>query len=351
MIITSTYFSDRGHCFKGDEMAGGKKAKDRITVLLCCNMTGSEKRPLVVIGKSKSPRCFPKDQSKLPVTYKFSYNAWMTGDIFRAWLKQWDSSLRLEEREIALVLDNCSAHPRDVSDELTNIRLYFLPPNTTSIIQPLDMGIIKTWKGCYRSLINRRIIASLDADLNLTAASVSKSINLLQSINYAADAWQKIKPLSISNCYRKAGFAAESVRPASTESQEEDVEIVEVEDSTDISLERLGYTQEEFDKFVIEESHLTTSGELSNAELLAAAAVIHSGEREQEPDDVDLDDGPALLTKKEKLVMIDLLRRYIQENPDLKSASFVSIERSIFAESIEGKKQTVLDTFFNRPTC
>lgn len=322
-------------------MAGGKKTKERITAMLCCNMTGSEKCPLVVIGKFKSPRCFPKDQRKLPVVYKFSYNAWMTGDIFRAWLKQWDSSLRTKGREIALLLDNCSAHPKDVSNELTNINLFFMPPNTTSLLQPLDMGIIKNWKGYYRQLINFRIIGSLDADPSQTAAAVSKSINLLQSVNYAADAWEKISPLTISNCFKKAGFIVEPVPSASSNIEDEDVEVVEMHISTDISFERLGLSQKDFEEFVTEEEHLTTSGELSNAELLAAATNKNA---EEEQDDVDLDSGPALLSNQEKLVMVNLLRRYIQENPEMKDSTFNAIEKNIFLTN--ARKQTVLDSFF-----
>lgn len=116
------------------------------------------------------------------------------------------SSLRTKGREIALLLDNCSAHPKDVSNELTNINLFFMPPNTTSLLQPLDMGIIKTWKGYYRQLINFRIIGSLDADPSQTAAAVSKSINLLQSVNYAADAWEKISPSQFPTASRRQGL-------------------------------------------------------------------------------------------------------------------------------------------------
>ena len=59
---------DRGYAKKDEQLKGSKKAKDKITVLLTTNMTGSDKRELLVIGKSKKPRCFPRDLSALPVT-------------------------------------------------------------------------------------------------------------------------------------------------------------------------------------------------------------------------------------------------------------------------------------------
>lgn len=72
---TGLYFCgypDRGHCTKVSVLVGGKKAKDRIIVLLCANMSGSDKCPQFVIGKSKQPHCFPKDLSRLPVDYDSS---------------------------------------------------------------------------------------------------------------------------------------------------------------------------------------------------------------------------------------------------------------------------------------
>ncbi|GFO12527.1 tigger transposable element-derived protein 6 [Plakobranchus ocellatus] len=54
--------------FKGNVCIGGKKAKNRLTILLAANMSGSEKLPLLIIGKSAKPRCF-NSTKKLPVEY------------------------------------------------------------------------------------------------------------------------------------------------------------------------------------------------------------------------------------------------------------------------------------------
>ena len=118
---------------KKDQLCGGKKAKDRITVLNCANMIGDEKRPLLVIGKSNRPRCFPKDLSNLPVLYRDSTNAWMTSNFFREWLEMWDQQLRLKQRKILLLVENCPTHSRIAA--IVNITLHFLLPNTTSLIQ------------------------------------------------------------------------------------------------------------------------------------------------------------------------------------------------------------------------
>ena len=50
---------------KGDDCKGGRIAKDRITVLLCCSATGEKLQPLV-IGRSLNPRCFRGRASPVP---------------------------------------------------------------------------------------------------------------------------------------------------------------------------------------------------------------------------------------------------------------------------------------------
>ena len=43
---------------RGESSRGGKQAKDRITLPFCTNTTGSEKLPLLLIGRFSFPRCF-----------------------------------------------------------------------------------------------------------------------------------------------------------------------------------------------------------------------------------------------------------------------------------------------------
>ena len=42
---------DKTLSMKGEKCSGGKKSKERITVLVCANMSWTEKVPLLVIGK------------------------------------------------------------------------------------------------------------------------------------------------------------------------------------------------------------------------------------------------------------------------------------------------------------
>ena len=124
---------------KGDQCHGGKRSKERITVLLGCNQDGSEKLKPVVIGKFKNPHCF-KNVKSLPVDYEANNRAWMNSELFIKWVKKLDRKFKREKRKILMFIDNCPAHPR--VENLEAVKLIYFPPNSTAKLQPMDQGII-----------------------------------------------------------------------------------------------------------------------------------------------------------------------------------------------------------------
>ena len=183
---------------------GVKVAKDRVTVLVCNNMAGSKSR-LLVIGKSKQPRCF-KNVKTFPTEYRSSQNAWMTSQIWTNWLQNWDLQLCKENKKILLLVDNCSAH---VDVPLKQIQMMFLPPNTASVIQPCNMGIIRALKAYARHEISCRIIEKIDDSVEgdtKTANEIAKEISVLDAMHILATSWEKVTAKCIQNCWGKAKF-------------------------------------------------------------------------------------------------------------------------------------------------
>ena len=93
---------------KGQRCPGGKLSKDRITVLFCTNMDGSDKLPLLCIGKYQKPRSF-RGHVTLPTEYKYNKKTWMTSELFVDWVKKFDRKVTLQKRKICLLFDNCTA--------------------------------------------------------------------------------------------------------------------------------------------------------------------------------------------------------------------------------------------------
>jgi len=183
---------NKTHKFKGETCTGGKLSKERITVLFCASMAGEKRQPLI-IGKSKNPRCF-KNKDLRYHKYTSNAKAWMTSNIFTNELMEWDSELRRNNnRKILLLVDNCPAHP-NLNDSLSQIKLVFLPPNTTSILQPLDQGVIRNFKVYYRkSLISKMILA---ADNN-----EEFKISIMDAILMIESSWFKVSVETIINCF------------------------------------------------------------------------------------------------------------------------------------------------------
>ena len=112
---------------KKEKCSGGKHSKISLTGMAAASMTGV-KLPMFVIGKAKKPRCF-KGIKKPPCTYRGQKKSWMDSELFEEWIRELDKIFEAEGRKVALVVDNCPAHP--VVGNLKSIDLFFLPPNTT----------------------------------------------------------------------------------------------------------------------------------------------------------------------------------------------------------------------------
>ena len=134
-----------------------KKPKERVTSMACSNATGTHKLPLMVIGKSRNPRCFKHiDRSALPVTYYSQKSAWVDSEIFMDWFHQHfvpAVKRHLTEKGLPvralLLLDNAPAHP-DASNLVSSdksIRANFCHP----IPHPMDQGVLEAMKRRYKS--------------------------------------------------------------------------------------------------------------------------------------------------------------------------------------------------------
>ncbi len=163
-----------------DTTRGKKQSKKRVTVLCCCNADGSIMQPLLVIHTAVQPRCLKG--YKLPVEWRANESAWMTSTLFREWVKKFN--LEVGQRMIAegrdgklaaLLMDNVSTHLTVLSmpaNDRCNLVPMFLPPNTTSELQPMDAGIIAAWKAHVRQQI---ALIQLQLSTSATAYSIPSS--------------------------------------------------------------------------------------------------------------------------------------------------------------------------------
>ena len=182
--------------------SGTKTLKDRVSVVFCASFTGEKLTPWV-IGKAAKPRCFKGlDLNKIGVKYVNTYKSWMTSVLFNEYLKELNAQMVEQKRKILLLVDNTPLHI--VQQEYSNIKVEFLPKNTTSALQPLDQGIIRSFKAHYKTKLIKYLVA-VGNDTNETV----KTINLGVVINWIGEAWNEISEITITNCFKKSSLFGE----------------------------------------------------------------------------------------------------------------------------------------------
>jgi len=168
--------------FKGESSKGGKFAKERQRVMLCCSATGEKLKPFV-IGNTARPRTFKQNSvtpDNLPVTWKHNKKAWMTTCVFEDWLNQLRETMKKKNRRIILFVVNATSHV--VSKKLNNVHVKFLPPYLTSELQPLDQGIIQAMKANYRKSMLHSLLAAV-GKFN-TATEFAKSVTVYDAMQW-----------------------------------------------------------------------------------------------------------------------------------------------------------------------
>lgn len=325
--------------FKGEKCVGGTLSKNRLTTLVCSNMSGTDKKRLLVIGKSKNPRCF-KDVKNIPTDYESSTNAWMTSDIFVKHISKWERELRKRKRKILLLIDNCSAHP-EISG-LKNIKIEFLPPNSTSVIQPMDQGVIRSFKSHYRKQL---ILMLLDRRERM-GTTKNANINVLEAIRLMNDAWEEVTSKCISNCFRKSGLSWVSEDEKTAEEEETDEE----EDLPQPTA-NLGISPVEFENYVSIDDDVLTSNIPTPEDIvqqIQAEAASKNNEVEEDSDEEEECQAEPPPTYSMALECAEKLQRFLETRgaTDDVFRAMSLVRRKITNERDNIKVQSKLTNYF-----
>ena len=345
---------------KGSQCHGGKKAKQRFTVALMVNAAG-EKQPPIVIWKSEKPRCFKGIKiDQLPVQYYSQSKAWMTGDILDAVLSKLNRKLSSRGRSIALLMDNAGCHPEELKDKYSNIKIVFLPPNTTSKLQPLDLGIIQNFKVHYRKLLLSFVLSKID-DTTYTASQIAKTVNVLKAIRWVAEAWECVKTETVIKCFKSSGISVDSSESVIGRMCEDEDPFAEIDNSEEITtlVTQIGPSVGptcSAEEYVNGDNDLPFCEEMDSddwdEQFMSNLTTSQSQEFEESDDEqFDLEPPPPKIKDfKEAVSMLEDVQTFLDSRGYNEAATKMGLEIdtvvSLQHDSLNCARQTTLDEFF-----
>ena len=119
--------------------------------------------------------------------------------------------MRIQYRNFILLTDNALTYRSPLSPPLnytgptpsllTNVKVYYLPPNTTAFLQPLDGDIIASFKASYRCLFVQYSVDHFNIYDNL-----APKLDTVQAIYRIATTWDSIPSATIFHCWHKVGI-------------------------------------------------------------------------------------------------------------------------------------------------
>ena len=322
----------------------------------CSNASG-----LLVIGKAKNPRAFKN--VNLPVVYKNQSRAWMTKAVFTEWFhEQFVSSVKTLLKKLnlpqkaLLLFDNCPGHPdeEDLKSENDFIRVMFLPPNVTPLIQPMDQNVIQTVKMHYKKSLLYKIL-SKDSDENIV--KVLKETNLRDIVFSLANSWECLTKKTIICSWGNLWPDMELLkmyRPTniSTEVQQTEKRSREIEEITELPelkktiLETLStsenITPDEFSEWIFENVE-------ENYQLMTDDEIIDEVAGEEEEEMVE-EPTAALITVGHDCAMeaFNTDIKWAEENcvPASELLVLKRVKDKVLKSSFKAKKQKKIDSFF-----
>jgi hypothetical protein len=327
-----------------EKRPGIKRDKTRITLVVCVNFTGSHRLPIWVIGKSQRPRALKNVNLRaLGCEWRANKKAWMNTIVMSEWLEAFYSSIS-PSRSVLLLMDNHSAHisGAEVSPPPSHVKIQWLPPNSTSLYQPLDQGIINTIKLGYRKHWLLYMIQEYEQQRDPI-----KSMNLYLAIRWVCLVWSSgVSDGTIYRCFRKAQILpSQQAINLPSEPPPDLTSIYQTVRSTGQIQDMMDLSQflSPADENIEDESQ---PGEPDIAEIIARHVGNVIEEELDEMDDPEVE--IVIPTAKEAMVAIELLQRFKQHQSNTTSDEIKVLNRlqhSVEVAMINQKEQGTLDSW------
>ncbi|XP_045109650.1 tigger transposable element-derived protein 4-like [Portunus trituberculatus] len=188
---------------------GAVSGTGKISIILACNLAGTERKPPVVIGNSQT-----LTSVNLPTPFQHHPESTVTLDFFSSWLKEWDRELHTKRKKIVVLMSKTPHHPEN--PHVFNINVTFFPQDTSTVLQPMQLGIINVFKSLYRYQQLKYVMARTQAGEKIGLSNMfsqnilsahSLCLSLVDAIFMVHRAWKHVSPETIVKGVVKAGMS------------------------------------------------------------------------------------------------------------------------------------------------
>ena len=329
---------------KGDDPAGTKMDKKRLTLYIVAAMDGHMEQ-VTVINTALKPRAFKKidyDYNRLPncIQWRASRKGWMTSELFSEWILSFNNQMAFQKRHILLFLDNFAGHQcgyHDAESLLTHVKVKWLPANCTSIVQPVDQGIGCALKIRYRKYLHEHMGTMLMMDKDPI-----DGIDVLRACVWISRAWNTLhNSNTVIRCFEKAGFMQhDPENPIHNPTEDETIQI---------PYEELALMQEENE--MANPSEYVDVNVLMNEELEAfredESMSIENELLEESFESLDNITEPPLVSAREATrILFDLETFFLHHSMHVEADWVSSTIRKTKIMVEKSLKQSKIDTFF-----
>ena len=131
----------------------------------------------------------------------------VVGEIFLEWYENVFIPSVLERKQggekFVLLLDNAPYHPpiEKLNSINPQFRVKYLPPNVSSLIQPMDQGVIQSMKRHYKKYFLRRLILQDNSEDGMKR--FFKSWTLYDTVTAVVEAWKDVSQNTLKSSWKQ----------------------------------------------------------------------------------------------------------------------------------------------------
>ena len=178
-------------------LSSGERGKTH-TILSCVSASGYSLPPMMVYPRKRAVHDNCKEGCISNTLFKSSSNGWINTDLFLDWYKFFKDNIP-PIRPVLLIMDGHGSHISIELIELARldgIYLLCLPAHTTHILQPLDIGVFKSFKANFSKTCSKYM--STNRGRVITTDKLAMLV---------AEAWPlSFTPVNIMSGFKKCGI-------------------------------------------------------------------------------------------------------------------------------------------------